>query len=112
MPVELEDLAPRLDLSFHFVLNLGVHERKLLECFRGAEVPANLPELDPGFFDLAVANQLTRRVWHEGRKANKQYDAPWYLYAKRETPLSRPIADSHRSVSRETVASIRGAHGA
>lgn len=51
------------------------------------QVPADLNKCFASLFNLALANELSRRVWHERGQANEEYDTPGNLNAQGQTPL-------------------------
>ena len=87
MSEQSKSLLERSHLAFQLILDLSTHERKLLMHVMRHEVAANLDKLDTGLVDLAVPDELTRRVGHEGGEADEEDDAPGDLEAEGQTPL-------------------------
>lgn len=84
---KLEYLPVGLDLPLHLKFDLRLHENELILHIVGFQVTADLNECFAGLFDLAVADELARRVWHERRQADEENDAPGNLNAQGQTPL-------------------------
>lgn len=91
MSEKSKHLPERFDLTLLFELDLGPHQREFLLCLMAGEVASNFQELASSCLDLAAADELTRRVGHEGRQADEQDDAPWDLNSQRQTPLNGAI---------------------
>ena len=60
--------------------------------FVRVQITADLHELEARSLDLAVSDQLTRRVGHEGRQTNEENHAPGDLNSEWETPLDGTVA--------------------
>lgn len=84
---EPEYLSIRLDLPLHLKFDLRLHENELILYNVGLQVAVDLDECFAGLFNLVLANELARRVWHEGRQPNEEDDAPGNLNAQGKTPL-------------------------
>ena len=82
MSEEAENLAIRLDFSLLFVFDLSAHEGELLLGLVGVQILADSYEFDASLFNLAASDELSRRVGHEGKKANEHDDSPRDLYAQ------------------------------
>lgn len=91
MSKQPKDLPIRRHLPLHLKLDLGLHEQKLILHLVRLQVPADLDKLPPRLIDLAVADELARRVGHEGGQSDKQNHAPGNLDPERQTPLDRAV---------------------
>jgi hypothetical protein len=67
MSIEPEDLLEGFDLPLLLELDLAMHQRELFVYLMVVQVSTDPHELAASLFDLAVSNELTRRVGHERR---------------------------------------------
>jgi hypothetical protein len=88
MPEEFEYVLVRFDFSFHFILDLSPHERKLFSSFMGMQVLPDPDEFESSLLDFPDSNQLTRGVWHESTKACEQDYTPRDLNSQWKSPLN------------------------
>jgi hypothetical protein len=87
MPEQSEDLLVRGDLALHLIFNLRAHQRKLLVDIMRVQITADLDEFQACLVHLALTDQLTRRVRHEGCQPNEHDHAPGYLDPQWQSPL-------------------------
>lgn len=91
MPEELENFRVTLNLPLHLILNLRLHQHKLLLNLNQIHTTPDPRKLSPRLLNLPIPDQLTRRVRHKSSKAHEHNHAPGDLDSQRETPLHRAV---------------------
>ena len=91
VPEQAKDLPVGSDLPLLLVVDLRKHKLKLPMHIIRVEIPPDPHKLAARLLDLAVADQVPRRVWHECDQSNEHDDAPGNLNAQRQSPLHGSI---------------------
>lgn len=81
------DFSVRRNLPLHLILDLRLHECKLLMYLLRRQVSSDLYKLESGFLHLTISDQLSWRVRHKSQETNAENDTEWDLEPKRQAPL-------------------------